>query len=141
MKLENKILLSIIIIGLILFSILLYKELKPYQEEALLSRSPLTEIKILNQKIETNKIDRLYKNSIDCSNLQENEQIISYKLVEGKENYKVSTNIQIFKDNKLLTTNYQEATNIITRLTIKDKNNQYEQIYIIESICQQGDIS
>lgn len=141
MKLENKILLSIIIIGLILFSILLYKELKPYQEEALLSRSPLTEIKILNQKIEINKIDRLYKNSIDCSNLQENEQIISYKLVEGKENYKVSTNIQIFKDNKLLTTNYQEATNIITRLTIKDKNNQYEQIYIIESICQQGDIS
>lgn len=141
MKLENKILLSIIIIGLILFSILLYKELKPYQEEALLSRSPLTEIKILNQKIEINKIDRLYKNSIDCSNIQENEQIISYKLVEGKENYKVSTNIQIFKDNKLLTTNYQEATNIITRLTIKDKNNQYEQIYIIESICQQGDIS
>jgi hypothetical protein len=141
MKLENKILLSIIIIGLILFSILLYKELKPYQEEALLSRSPLTEIKILNQKIEINKIDRLYKNSIDCSNLQENEQIISYKLVEGKENYKVSTNIQIFKDNKLLTTNYQEATNIITRLTIKDKNNQYEQIYIIESTCQQGDIS
>ena len=141
MKLENKILLSIIIIGLILFSILLYKELKPYQEEALLSRSPFTEIKILNQKVELNKIDRLYKNSIDCSNLHENEQIVSYKLVEGKENYKVSTNIQLFNDDKLLTTHYQNTTNLITRLTIKDDKNNYEQIYIIESTCQQGDIS
>ncbi len=141
MKLENKILLSILIIGLILFCILLYVELKPYQEEALLSRSPFTEIKILNQKVELNKIDRLYKNSIDCSNLHENEQIVSYKLVEGKENYKVSTNIQLFNDNKLLTTNYQNTTNLITRLTIKDDKNNYEQIYIIESTCQQGDIS
>lgn len=141
MKLENKILLSILIIGLILFCILLYVELKPYQEEALLSRSPFTEIKILNQKVELNKIDRLYKNSIDCSNLHENEQIVSYKLVEGKENYKVSTNIQLFNDNKLLTTHYQNTTNLITRLTIKDDKNNYEQIYIIESTCQQGDIS
>ena len=141
MKLENKILLSIIIVGLILFSILLYKELKPYQEEALISRSPFNEIKILNQKVEINKTDRLYKNNIDCTSLNINEQIVSYKLVEGKENYKVSTNIKIFQDNKLLIDNYQDATNITTRLTIKDETNKHEQIYIIESTCQQGDIS
>ena len=141
MKLENKILVSIIIISLLLFSILLYKELKTYQEESYITRNPFQEIKILNQKVELNKTNRLYKNNIDCSKLNENEQIVSYKLVEGKENYKVSTNIQILKNNNLLTTNYQEATNIITRLTIKDDNNKYEQIYIIESTCQQGDIS
>lgn len=141
MKVENKILLSIIIIGLLILIILLYKEFKPYQEEALISRSPFNEIKILNQKVELNKIDRLYKNNIDCTNLNVNEQIVSYKLVEGKENYKVSTNIQIFKDNKLLIDNYQDANSLITRLTIKDETNKHEQIYIIESICQQGDIS
>ena len=141
MKLETKALLSIVIIGLIIFIILLYKELIPYKEESLISRNPFNEIKILNQKVDLNNIDRSYKNNIDCSNLQVNEQILSYKLVEGKEIYKVSTNIQIFKDNKLLIDNYQDATNIITRLTIKDDNNKHEQIYIIESTCQQGDIS
>lgn len=141
MKLETKALLSIVIIGLILFIILLYKELIPYKEESLISRNPFNEIKILNQKVDLNNIDRSYKNNIDCSNLQVNEQILSYKLVEGKEIYKVSTNIQIFKDNKLLIDNYQDATNIITRLTIKDDKNKHEQIYIIESTCQQGDIS
>ena len=56
-------------------------------------------------------------------------------------NYKISTNIQIFKNNTLIKDNYQDATNLITRLTIKDYNNKHEQIYIIESTCQQGDIS
>ena len=77
----------------------------------------ILEIKILNQNIELNKIDRLYKNNIDCSNLRKNEQIISYNLVEGRENYKISTNIQIFKNNTLIKDNYQDATNLITRLT------------------------
>lgn len=141
MKLENKIIISITIIGIIIFIILLYKELKTYKEESLISRKPFTEIKILNQNVELNNIDRLYKNNIDCSNLKENEQIVSYKLVEGKENYKVSTSIKVFKENKLLTKEYESVTNIITRLTIKDDNNKHEQIYIIESTCQQGDIS
>ena len=141
MKLDNKVIISITIIGLLTFIILLYKEFKPYQEEALISRSPFNEIKILNQKVELNNIDRLYKNNIDCSSLKENEQIISYELKEGLENYKVSTSIKVFKDNKVLTKEYKDSTNIITRLTIKDDNNKHEQIYIIESTCQQGDIS
>ena len=140
MKLENKILLYTFIIGFIIYNILLYKELKNYQDEAFVSKNPFLEIKILNQNIELNKIDRLYKNNIDCSNLRKNEQIISYNLVEGRENYKISTNIQIFKNNTLIKDNYQDATNLITRLTIKDYNNKHEQIYIIESTCQQGDI-
>lgn len=141
MKLENKILVSIIIIGFIIFSILLYKELRKYQDESLLSRNPFNEIKILNNSVKLNKTNRYYKNNIDCSSLNENEQIISYKLVEGKENYKVSTNIQILNNDKLLSKNLNKATSIITRLTIQDPNKQYEQIYIIESICQQGDLS
>lgn len=141
MKLDNKVIISITIIGLLIFIVLLYKEFKPYQEEALISRCPFNEIKILNQKVELNNIDRLYKNNIDCSSLKENEQIISYELKEGLENYKVSTSIKVFKDNKVLTKEYKDATNIITRLTIKDDNNKHEQIYIIESTCQQGDIS
>lgn len=141
MKLDNKILISITIIGLLIFIFLLYKELNPYREEALLTRNPFTEIKILNQKVELNNTNKLYKHNIDCSNLKVNEQIISYKLVEGKENYKVSTTIKVFKDNKILKDNYKDATNIETILTIKDNNKLYEQIYIIESTCQQGDIS
>ena len=133
MKLDNKVIISITIIGLLTFIVLLYKEFKPYQEEALISRSPFNEIRILNQKVELN--------NIDCSSLKENEQIISYELKEGLENYKVSTSIKVFKDNKVLTKEYKDATNIITRLTIKDDNNKHEQIYIIESTCQQGDIS
>lgn len=141
MKLDNKILISMTIIGLLILIFLLYKELNSYREEALLTRNPFTEIKILNQKVELNNKNKLYKNNIDCSNLKVNEQIISYKLVEGKENYKVSTTIKVFKDNKILKDNYKDATNIETHITIKDNNNLYEQIYIIESTCQQGDIS
>ena len=141
MKQENKIILFIIIIGLIIFNILSYKELKQYKEESLLSRNPFTEIKILNQKVELNKKNRLYKNHIDCSNIQENEPIISYKLVEGKETYKVSPNIKLINNTKILTSNYKDITNILTRLTVKDENNKYEQIFTIESTCQQGEIS
>lgn len=141
MKLDNKILISIIIIGLLIFIFLLYKELTPYREEALLTRTPFTEIKILNQKVEINNTNKLYKHNIDCTNLKVNEQIISYKLVEEKENYKVSTTIKVFKDNKILKDNYKDATNIETHISIKDKNELYEQIYIIESTCQQGEIS
>lgn len=141
MKLENKILVSIIIIGLIIFNILLYKELRKYQDESILSRNPFNEIKILNTSVELNDTNRYYKNNIDCSSLKENEQIISYKLVEGKEEYKVSTNIQILNNDKLVSNNYNKVTSLMTRLTVQDPKKQYEQIYIIESICQQGDLS
>jgi len=141
MKLDNRILISITIIGLLIFIFLLYKELNEYKEEALLTRNPFTEIKILNQKVELNNINKLYKQSIDCTNLNMNEQILSYRIIEGKEKYKVSTNIKIFKDNKLLKDNYKEATDIETKIIIKDDKNKYEQIYIIESTCQQGAIS
>lgn len=138
MKFENKVLISFIIVGLLLFSFLLNKKLSPYKDEALLTRNPFSEIKILNKKVELNKTDRLYKNKIDCSKLQLNSQILSYSLNKGKENYKVTASIIVFKDNIVLKDNYEEATNIETKIIIKDENKLYEQIYLIESTCQQG---
>ena len=138
MKFENKILIFLTIVGLLLFSFLLDKKLSPYKDEALLTRNPFTEIKILNEKVELNKTDRVYKHNVDCSKLQLNSQILSYTLNKGKENYKVTASIKVFKDNIVLKDNYEEATNIETKIIIKDENKLYEQVYLIESTCQQG---
>ena len=138
MKFENKTLVFFIILGLLLFIFMLDKKLSPYKEEALLTRSPFNEIKILNEKVELNKKNKIYKHNIDCSKLEKNGQILSYSLSKGKENYKVTASIKIFKDNIVLKDNYKEATNIETKIIVEDDNKLYEQIYIIESTCQQG---
>ena len=138
MKFENKVLVFFIILGLLLFIFMLDKKLSPYKEEALLTRNPFNEIKILNEKVELNKKNKIYKHNIDCSKLETNGQILSYSLSKGKENYKVTASIKIFKDNIVLKDNYKEATNIETKIIVEDDNKLYEQIYIIESTCQQG---
>lgn len=138
MKFENKALVFFIILGLLLFIFMLDKKLSPYKEEALLTRSPFNEIKILNEKVELNKKNRIYKHNIDCSNLETNGQILSYTLNKGKENYKVTASIRVFKDNLVLKDNYKEATSIEAKIIVQDGNKLYEQIYIIESTCQQG---
>lgn len=138
MKFKNKILIYLILVGLLLFIFLLNKKLSSYKDEAVLTRNPFTEIKILNQKVELNKTDRAYKHNIDCSKLEINSQILSYSLNKGKENYKVTASIKVFKDNIVLKDNYEESTNIETKIIIKDENKLYEQIYLIESTCQQG---
>lgn len=138
MKFENKALVFFIILGLLLFIFMLDKKLSPYKEEALLTRSPFNEIKILNEKVELNKKNRIYKHNIDCSNLETNGQILSYTLNKGKEDYKVTASIKVFKDNLVLKDNYKEATSIEAKIIVQDGNKLYEQIYIIESTCQQG---
>lgn len=138
MKFENKALVFFIILGLLLFIFMLDKKLSSYKEEALLTRSPFNEIKILNEKVELNKKNRIYKHNIDCSKLEKNSQILSYTLNKGKENYKVTASIKVFKDNLVLKDNYKEATSIETKIIVQDDNKLYEQIYIIESTCQQG---
>jgi hypothetical protein len=138
MKFENKLLVFFIILGLLLFIFMLDKKLSPYKEEALLTRSPFNEIKILNEKVELNKKNKIYKHNIDCSKLETKGQILSYSLSKGKENYKVTASIKIFKNNIVLKDNYKEATNIETTIIVEDDNKLYEQIYIIETTCQQG---
>ena len=80
MKINNKVLLLFLIISLLILTVLLSKEAIKYKKEYLLTTNPLTELKILNQDITLNKMNRNYKNNIDCSNLNNNEQIVSYKL-------------------------------------------------------------
>jgi hypothetical protein len=62
---------------------MLDKKLSPYKEEALLTRSPFNEIKILNEKVELNKENKIYKHNIDCSKLETNGQILSYSLIKA----------------------------------------------------------
>lgn len=139
MKIDKKIYITLVIIGLLFFIYLLRQELSPYKEEALLAKSPFSELKILNQNVEINPNNRFYKNDIDCSKLEPNTQILSYELTPSKEEYKVTTFIQVFSGNHLLKDNYQDITHIKTNIVIQDPEQLYEQIYIIESTCQQGD--
>jgi hypothetical protein len=67
--------------------------------------------------------------------LHKNEQIVSYILKDNKD-FKVSAHIKVFNNNQLLEDEYTNATNIETRLVINKDTK--EQIYIIESTCQQG---
>ena len=57
--------------------------------------------------------------------------IIDSSLNKGKENYKVTASIKVFKDNLVLKDNYKEATSIETKIIVQDENKLYEQIYII----------
>lgn len=133
MSTENKILISTIILGLIVLIFITYSTKTTTKD-----LNPFTNIKILNQEVKIDDNKKLYQNTIDCSNLHPNEQIISYNLKDNK-NSKVSASVKVYKDNVLLIDDYKEATNIETRLIIK--TSKREQIYIIESICQQGEIS
>ena len=142
MKINKKRLIVIlIIISLLIFIVMLLKKVNQYKELYVLTQNPFSKISILNQNVILNNTDRLYIKSVDCNNLTPNEQIVYFTLKESKENYKVSVFINIYENNKLLTDNYEKATNIETRLIVKDSNKQYEQIYVIESICQRGDLT
>ena len=133
MNTENKILIFILILGLIISTYITSISISNNKK-----LNPFTEIKILNKKVDIKNDKYFYKNTIDCSKLHKNEQIVSYILKDNKD-FKVSAHIKVFNNNQLLEDEYTNATNIETRLVInKDKK---EQIYIIESTCQQGDIS
>ena len=141
MKTENKILMIIIIVALIMSIYLVYISLNPYKEKYLLTINPLSEITVLNNKVIINDNQKLYKQTIDCTNLEKNEQILFYKLKDSKKEYKISASIRVLENDKILKESYKNATSIESKIIIQDKDNKYEQIYIIESICQQGDIS
>ena len=136
MKLENKIVIAVLFIGLLVSIFILYIKLIPYKEESELTKNPFSTIKILNQEIDLQSNTRLYTNTIDCTNLEVNEQILSYNLKEDYENYKIKASIKVFKDNELLKDDYDEATNIETEIIVNDENKLYEQIFIIKSTCQ-----
>ena len=133
MNTENKILIFILLLGLIVSTYITSISISNNK-----TINPFTEIKILNQKIDIKNNKYFYKNKIDCSKLHKNEQIVSYILKDNKD-FKVSAHIKVFNNNELLVDEYTKATNIETRLVIK--KDKKEQIYIIESTCQQGDIS
>lgn len=141
MKTENKILMIIIIVALIMSIYLVYISLNPYKEKYLLTINPFSEITVLSNKVIINDNQKLYKQTIDCTNLEKNEQILFYKLKDSKKEYKISASIQVLENDKILKESYKNATSIESKIIIQDKDNKYEQIYIIESICQQGDIS
>ena len=141
MKTENKILMIIIIVALIMSIYLVYISLNPYKDKYLLTINPFSEITVLNNKVIINDNQKLYKQTIDCTNLEKNEQILFYKLKDSKKEYKISASIRVLENDKILKESYKNATSIESKIIIQDKDNKYEQIYIIESICQQGDIS
>lgn len=134
MKKENKLLGFIIILGLIISIIITLDATPNYYEN-----TPFTEIRILKERVNIKDSVKSYQHKADCSNLKVNEQILSYEL--KKDNYKVNTSIKVFKNDILLKENYDNATHIETIITIEDKETQKEEIYIIETTCQQGDLS
>ena len=141
MKTENKILMIIIIVALIMSLYIVYTNLNPYKEKYLLTINPFSEITILDNKVILKDNQKLYKQTIDCTNLEINQQILFYKLKDTNKEYKINALIQVFENDNILKETYQNATSIESKIIIQDKESKYEQIYIIESICQQGELS
>ena len=141
MKTENKILMIIIIVALIMSLYIVYTNLNPYKEKYLLTINPFSEITILDNKVILKDNQKLYKQTIDCTNLEINQQILFYKLKDTNKEYKITASIQVFDNDNILKETYQNATSIESKIIIQDKESKYEQIYIIESLCQQGELS
>lgn len=133
MKTEHKILLGLILILLIVGIIIFLKDYFNLKNNSDTYETPFKEIKILNNSISLNDNQKKYEVSLNCSNLKPNYEIVTYKLNDKYKDSKISVHVNIFKDNTLLTEEYEGATNLDI-LLIKENNSEI--IYNIKAKCE-----
>ena len=137
MKFEKKFFIVIISLLIIVLLIVFIKRYNTYKKTYEVTQMPFSSLSILNNEIDLNDNKRTYNLTIECTSLKdENTQIISYNLQKFATDYNISTTTKVYDDNQVLLDNYDHITAINSVLSLTDKNNQYEQIFIINATCK-----
>lgn len=135
MKKENYIVIGLASIFTIVMISLFAKNYFEYRNLSIISNNPFNSIEILGQRIRLKETARTYEVEIDCNDLEENTQIFYYRLKEEYTDYKIAVSSKVYKDNKIITENFEDATAVDINVSVLDANEEYEQVYHIKATC------
>ena len=94
------------------------------------------ELSILQEKIDLKDNVYRYKVDISCHDIEDNEQILNYKLKDKYKDYKITVDSIFYKNEKKIKENYKEATDINLIIRPVDEKDAYPHIYFIEVNCK-----
>lgn len=129
----------IAIIGLILVIsiVIVIEKFISFSNLQTITKNPFSTLEILGERINLKENERTYQTEIDCSTLTDpNTQVISYNLKEKYASSKITITTKVFNNNTLLTSDYQNITDIDTNISIVDPKSQYEQVFHFISKCK-----
>lgn len=141
MKKEKIIIVSLITILCTVVLIILTKNYITYRNVNHITKNPFNTIEVVGQKVRLKDNLKTYEVEVDCSKLEENEQILYYRLNEDYKDFKISVSTIVFKNKKVIETNIKEATSMETNISVFDENEKYEQVYHIKTICENAEES
>lgn len=130
------ILLSIFIIVIL---VLIVKKYNSCTSLSAITKNPFDTIEILDEKVRLRENIKTYEIETDCSNIKDkNEQIVYYRLNEEYKASKITVKTYVFSNDKLLTEDYEDVTDIEAILSITVKN-KYEHVYNVKATCKQDE--
>lgn len=141
MKKEKIIIISLVSILCIVVLIILTKNYITYRNVNRITKNPFNTIEVVGQKIRLKDNLKTYEAEVDCSEIEENEQILYYRLNEDYKDFKISVSTTVFKNKKVIESDFKEATAMETIITVFDENDKYEQIYHIKTTCENKEIT
>lgn len=136
MKIERNIIIGLIIILLAVVLFIFTRNYITYHNVYHITSNPFNTIEILGKKVRLKDNLRTYELEVDCQELQEHEQITYYRLNEEYKDFKITINTKIFKNNKLIEKDLNEATSLDINISVTDENEEYEQVFHINTICE-----
>ena len=125
---ENIITVVVFIVILILAFSFTVEKSKEATEK--LYKSPLARVTILDNTLNLEEDQRTYIAVVDCSQYEENTQVIDYKL---NAKYDVSVSSYFYKDSIVLDNPSPEMTNFDINLSLR--NDKQEIVYHFELTC------
>ncbi len=133
MKKENMLFKIGLIILIILFVFLLFVAII---KENKYDKNIFQELSISHETVKLKDNIYRYKVDISCNEINDNEQLINYKLKDKYKDYNISIESIFYKNEKKIKENYKEATDINIIIRPVDKSDTYPHIYFIEAKCK-----
>lgn len=133
MKKENLIIIILLSILFITQEIILLKNNQEQKEEIAKNANPFTELTIRKSTVSLFDGQKDYTININCQDIGENEQLLSYQLTESFTDAKINLKSLIYDSSNNITTSYENISSIEFYLTISHNNT--DQIFHIKAIC------
>lgn len=137
MKKENYIIIALIAILILVILSIFIRNYTSFKDSLEIASNPFNTLEILDEKVRLKENERTYSIEVDCSTIiDENTQLVYYQLAEPHKKSTITVTSKIYKNNEVITSNYKEATNIETIISVFDNKKIYEQIYHINATCK-----
>jgi len=133
MKKENLIIIILLFLLFIVQEIILLKNNYDQKEIITNNSIPFTKLMVRKNAIELTTGQRDYNITINCDEIGENEQLISYQLTTNFTNAKINLKSILYDSSNNIITNYENINSIEFYLTISQ--NDIEQIFHIKALC------